>query len=82
MQGQRFSRFAALLCVAAAILASCGGSQPPIGTPGVQNAAEHVRHPAAHHTPGTSGSDLLYVADGKTIGDCAGSSLVVSPWNA
>jgi len=34
MPVQRHRRYAAALCVGAALLAGCGGSQPPIGTPG------------------------------------------------
>jgi len=35
MQTHRLSRYAATLCVATAMLAGCGESQPPIGAPGI-----------------------------------------------
>jgi hypothetical protein len=35
MQSLEFSRFALSMGAAAALLAGCGGSQPPIGAPGV-----------------------------------------------
>jgi hypothetical protein len=49
-----FRRFALSSCVAVTMLAGCGGSQPPIGTPGAMpqtaTIAAHVRHPVAHPT--------------------------------
>jgi hypothetical protein len=38
------------VATAVAMLAGCGGSQPPIVAPGTQTAAAHVRHPVAHPT--------------------------------
>jgi hypothetical protein len=35
MKSLDFSRYALSSCVAAAMLAGCGGSQPPIGAPGL-----------------------------------------------
>jgi hypothetical protein len=51
-----FKRYA-LSCVAIALLAGCGGSQPPIGAPGAmtQTAATDAQE-------AKNGSDLLYVA--------------------
>jgi hypothetical protein len=46
------SRFALSSCVAAAMLAGCGGSQPPIGAPG---AMAQTSATAAHADRGTSG---------------------------
>ena len=34
MRTQTLSRYALYSCVATALLAGCGGSQPPIGAPG------------------------------------------------
>ncbi len=34
MKSREFSRFALSICAAAAMLAGCGGSQPPIAAPG------------------------------------------------
>ncbi len=34
MTSRELSRFALVVCLAAAMLAGCGGSQPPIGAPG------------------------------------------------
>jgi hypothetical protein len=47
MKSLGFSRCALHMCVAAAMLAGCGGSQPPIGVPGVisQAPASAHRHP-------------------------------------
>ena len=56
-------------CVAAAILAGCGGSQPPIGAPG---AMPQSRSPqggagkALHRASGTGGT-LIYVATWRAI---------------
>jgi hypothetical protein len=58
-----FSRYA-FICVAAAMLAGCGGSQPPIGAPGAmrERAAETqaAHDPFQMHRPATSG-DLVYI---------------------
>jgi hypothetical protein len=58
-------RYALSSCVAAAMLAGCGGSQPPIGAPGAILQAAAI---ATHAEPGTSwmlpeaqNEDLLYV---------------------
>ena len=60
-------RYALASCVAAALLAGCGGSQPPIGAPGVAPQTSAI---AAHAGRGTSWmlpeakrEDLLYVSD-------------------
>ena len=52
-------RYALTSCVAAAIFAGCGGSQPPIGAPGAmpQLGAAHSHRPAM-----SSGNALLYIA--------------------
>jgi hypothetical protein len=64
MQSQHLSRYAAALCVAAA-LAGCGGSQPPIGAPGAmpldRAIAEHAARGKSWMPPEASGQDLIYV---------------------
>ncbi|HLY00997.1 MAG TPA: hypothetical protein VKR56_00720 [Candidatus Cybelea sp.] len=61
--------FSCALVISAALLAGCGGSQPPIGAPGVM-----PQTPVARVEPGTSwmlpeakGGDLLYVATGDNV---------------
>jgi hypothetical protein len=79
-----FSRHVLLSCVVSAILAGCGGSQPPIGAPGAMpqttaNAAHVARH-GSWMLPEAKYEDLLYVTDysdvlvfsypqGKQVGD-------------
>jgi hypothetical protein len=54
MQNTSLGRHAATLCFTAALLAGCGGSQPPIGTPGAmpqsRAIAQHVGRLLAHPT--------------------------------
>src|ERR1700734_2477658 len=61
-----FGCYALILWVTGAILAGCGGSQPPIGAPSTMPQSSAL---AAHAGPGkswmlpeTNGDDLLYVA--------------------
>jgi hypothetical protein len=65
MRSLDFGRYA-LFCIAAiAILAGCGGSQPPIGGPGAvpQNRAVPApNHNTSWMLPGTSSESLIYVA--------------------
>ena len=57
-----FGRYALGACVAAAMLAGCGGSQPPIGGPGAMpQTSAHAAH--AEHAAVPS---YLYVADAST----------------
>jgi hypothetical protein len=58
MKPSNFGRYALCSCVAAALLAACGGSQPPIGAPGAMLPS--LIRPDAH------GRDLLYVTGGST----------------
>jgi hypothetical protein len=64
------SRYAASISAAAALLAGCGGSQPPIGAPGAmpQTAAlaVHTDRGESWMLPEGKGADLLYVSDGGT----------------
>jgi DNA-binding beta-propeller fold protein YncE len=54
-----FNRYALSICVAAAILAGCGGSQPPIGAPGAMQLQ------VAHHERAgpDSGVEFAYVTN-------------------
>ncbi|MGB8150123.1 MAG: hypothetical protein WCE97_02905 [Candidatus Cybelea sp.] len=65
-----FTGYALTSCVAAALLAGCGGSQPPIGAPGATSYGA-PRHIAAHPAPATAkgawSGDLLYVATGGDV---------------
>ena len=62
-----FSRCALMSCAAAAMLAGCGGSQPPIGAPGAMAqtsaSAAQVERRGSWMLPEASGEDLLYVTD-------------------
>ena len=67
MKSLDFSRNALGCCVVAAMLAGCGGSQPPIGAPGAMPQTSTI---ATHAQPGKSwmlaeakGEDLLYIAN-------------------
>ncbi len=66
MRIRGFNRYAASSCVAAALLAGCGGSQPPIATPGAMPQSPAIATHAARGTswwsPAANGEDLLYVA--------------------
>ena len=56
-----------LSIVAAALLAGCGGSQPPIGAPGAmpqsQAIASHAARGKSWMLPEAAPTELLYVAD-------------------
>jgi hypothetical protein len=62
-----FGRYALCSCVATAMLAGCGGSQPPIGAPGAMSQSHAI---ATHAARGGSwmlleakSENLLYIAD-------------------
>ena len=57
MKTQDFGRHALTSCVAAALLAGCGGSQPPIGAPAQGLGAARY----------TSAGDLLYAGGGNYV---------------
>jgi hypothetical protein len=61
-----FSRGAFGICAAAAMLADCSGSQPPIGAPGampVNSAiATHAAHSKPWMLPEAASADLLYIS--------------------
>ena len=54
-------RVALGICAATAILAGCGGSQPPIGAPGAMLQSESIL--ARAHGATSLGGDLLYISD-------------------
>jgi hypothetical protein len=63
-----FGHYAFSSCIAAAMLAGCGGSQPPIGAPGAMpqasTIAKHAAHKESWMLPEAKSRDLLYVVDG------------------
>ena len=68
MKSLDFGRYALCSCVAAAMLAGCGGPQPPIGTLGAMPQSSAV---GTHADPGTSrmlpetgSGDLIYATGG------------------
>ncbi len=67
MHLQRLSRYAAALCVAATMLAGCGGSQPLIGNPGAAPQGRAITQQAAQGKswmlPEAKRDDLLYATD-------------------
>ena len=70
-----FIRCALICCVAAAMLAGCGGSQPPIGVAGAMPQtsalATHAGRGKSWMLPGTSSGDLLYA-----VGGCGGTCVL------
>lgn len=67
MRGLGLKRVALLSCAAAALLAACGGSQPPIGAPGAmpQRPAIAMRADSGRSwvLPEATSEDLLYVSN-------------------
>ena len=65
-------------CVALALLAGCGGSQPPISAPGAmpQNSAiaTHAEHGKSWMLPEAKNEDLIYVMNG-----CGGTCILSYP---
>ena len=74
MHAQPLSRYVAALGVAIALLAACGGSQPPIGSlgavPETSASRIHVERDGSWMLPEAKGDDLLYVS--TTIKDLCG----------
>jgi hypothetical protein len=61
-----FGRFALSTCVAAAFLADCGGSQPPIAPDAMPQSAAmatHAEHGKSWMLPEAKSRDLLYVSN-------------------
>ena len=67
MKSLDFSRYVLGVCAAVAMLAGCGGSQPPIGTPGAMPQtsalATHADRGTSWMLPDAKSKDLLYVGD-------------------
>jgi hypothetical protein len=65
------SRYALSSCVVAAMLAGCGGSQPPIGAlgamPQTSASAVHVERDGSWMLPEAKSKDLLYVTNYSTV---------------
>jgi hypothetical protein len=65
------SRYALSGCMAAAMLAGCSGSQPPIGAPGampqVSTTATNADRGRSWMLPEARAGDLLYVATGDNV---------------
>ena len=65
MKSLDLGRYALSIGAAAALLAGCGSSQPPIGVPGatpqIPAIATHVDHGSSRMAPQAKGEDLLYV---------------------
>jgi hypothetical protein len=89
MKVSEFSRYALCVGIAVAMLAGCGGSQPPIGAPGAmpQSAiATHANRGGSWMLPEAKSEDLLYASSlgayvyvlsfpqGKLVGKLAGFS--------
>ncbi len=70
MKRSRLARYALTICTAAALLAGCGGSQPPTGAPGAMQQssaiATHASHGGSWMLPEAKSDDLLYVSNGGT----------------
>jgi hypothetical protein len=66
MKDREFGRRALTFCVAAALLAACGRSQPPVGASGAMpqttKVAPHADHDSSWMAPDSTSQDLLYVA--------------------
>lgn len=78
MRSLCLSRMALCSCVAVAMLAGCGGSQPPMGTPGTipQSRAIFPARATAHHVGSASSYSVVYSFGGHPDGATPGSNLV------
>ena len=78
MKTRLLSRYALSSCVAAAMLAGCGGSQPPIGASGAMAqtsaVAMHSGRGKSWMKQGSSSGDLIYAPGG-----CGGTCVVSYP---
>jgi hypothetical protein len=67
MRTSDFGRYTLSACAAAAMLAGCGGSQPPIGTPGAMpqtsTIATHTDRSGSWMLPAAKAETLLYVGN-------------------
>lgn len=69
-----FGRYALTSCMAAALLAGCGGEQQAIGAPGVMQ--QTLSHAIAHHTTTGSSYQVLYSFGGAPDGSAPEAALV------
>ena len=71
MKSLGLSRYALTIGAAGALLAGCGGSQPPIGAPGATPQSRAVPADAERRgswmLPDAKSGDLLYVIDGSLV---------------
>src|SRR5580700_9024350 len=71
MKPADLGRYAFGICVAVAMLAGCGGSQPLVGTPGAMPQtsaiATHAERGGSWMSPEATHDDLLYVSLGATV---------------
>ncbi len=71
MKLTRFARVGLSVCAAAAFLAGCGGSQPPIGAPGAMpqtsTIATQAERAGSWTLPETRNEDLLYVSGESSV---------------
>src|SRR5580693_9055001 len=75
------SRFALSISAAAALLAGCGGSQPPIGAPGAiaqtSALATHAERGTSWMLPEVKSEKLVYIAAGSVYVYAYGTSKLV-----
>jgi hypothetical protein len=69
MKRLAFGRYALSCCAAAAMLAGCGGSQPPIGAPGVVTQSREIVTHAQRGGSYRATPPLLYVANATYTDD-------------
>ena len=71
MKSSAFSRYALNSCLAAGLLAGCGGSQPPIGAPGAvaqtSTLATHADRGTSWMLPEAKSENLLYVTNLRDV---------------
>jgi hypothetical protein len=71
MKSLGLGRYALSICVAAAFLAGCGGSQPPLGAPGTMPQspaiATHDDRSGSWMAKDATNSDLLYATNVSTV---------------
>jgi hypothetical protein len=71
MRSLDLSRHTLHISIAAAMLAGCGGSQPPIGAPGAmpqsRTVATRAQHGGSWMSPNTQAENLLYVTDASYV---------------
>jgi hypothetical protein len=78
MKNVGFGHYAVSACAAVAMLAGCGGSQPPIGAPGAmpqsRALARHADRGTSWMLPEAKNEDLIYA-----VGGCGGTCILSYP---